>query len=62
MDIWYYGTLNRTAWIDKDVDDLPIAAGTDGKLYFHEYEIDDQSGSSPVAVKCFYTICTHRFR
>ena len=53
MDIWYYGTLNRTAWIDRGIDDFPIAAGTDGKLYFHEYEIDDQSGASPAAVEAF---------
>ena len=53
MDIWYYGTLNRTAWIDRGIDDFPVAAGTDGKLYFHEYEIDDQSGASPAAVEAF---------
>ena len=53
MDIWYYGTLNRTAWIDRGIDDFPIAAGTDGKLYSHEFGIDDQSGASPTAVESF---------
>ena len=53
MDIWYYGTLNRTAWIDRGIDDFPIAAGTDGKLYSHEFGIDDQSGTTPVAVESF---------
>ena len=53
MDIWYYGTLNRTAWIDRGIDDFPIAAGTDGKLYSHEFGIDDQSGASPAAVEAF---------
>ena len=53
MDIWYYGTLNRTAWIDRGIDDFPIAAGTDGKLYSHEFGIDDQSGTTPAAVESF---------
>jgi len=53
MDIWYYGTLNRTAWIDRGIDDFPIAAGTDGKLYSHEFGIDDQSGATPAALESF---------
>ena len=52
-NIWYYGTLNRTAWIDRGVTDYPVAAGTDGILYNHEYEADDQSGTSPVAIESF---------
>jgi len=52
-NIWYYGTLNRTAWVDRGVTDYPVAAGTDGILYNHEYEADDQSGTSPVAIESF---------
>jgi len=52
-NIWYYGTLNRTAWIDRGVTDYPVAAGTDGVLYNHEYEADDQSGATPVAIESF---------
>ena len=52
-NIWYYGTLNRTAWIDRGVTDYPVAAGTDGILYNHEYEADDQSGTSPAAIESF---------
>lgn len=51
--VWYYGTLNRTAWIDRGVTDYPVAAGTDGRLYNHEYEVDDQSGDIPVAIEAF---------
>ena len=53
QDIWYYGTLDRTAWIDMGVDDYPIAAGTDGKLYFHEFGHDDQSTPTPTAINAF---------
>lgn len=52
-DIWYYGTLGRTAWVDRGIGDYPIAASTDGRLYFHEFEVDDQSGDTPVAIESF---------
>jgi hypothetical protein len=40
---WYYGTMPRTAWRDNAVSNLPIAASTDGYLYFHENGLDDGS-------------------
>ena len=40
---WYYGTLTRTAWHDNALSSLPIAASTDGYLYFHENGLDDGS-------------------
>ena len=27
--IWYYGTMARTAWLDRGITNNPIAAGTD---------------------------------
>ena len=53
QDIWYYGTLNRTAWMDRGVTDYPLAAGTDGHLYFHEFGFDDNSGGAPAAIESF---------
>jgi hypothetical protein len=43
QQIWYYGTLSRTVWLDRGVEDLPVAAGTDHVLYFHEFGFDDGS-------------------
>ena len=43
QQIWYYGNLGRTAWIDRGVDELPIAAGSDHYLYDHESGLDDGS-------------------
>ena len=43
QNIWHYGSLIRTAWIDRGVDDYPIAAGRDGHLYYHEFGLDDGS-------------------
>jgi hypothetical protein len=49
--IWYFGTLDRTFWIDRGVDALPIAASPDHYLYVHESGFDDGSTvpASPIA-------------
>jgi hypothetical protein len=39
-NIWYYGQLHRTAWIDEGVIEVPIAAA-DGWVYNHEVGSDD---------------------
>jgi hypothetical protein len=38
--IWYFGTIERTAWLDRGTRDFPIAA-YDGLLYNHEFGYDD---------------------
>jgi hypothetical protein len=40
---WYYGTLERTAWLDTPLRDVPMAAGYDGKIIYHEVGNDDGS-------------------
>jgi hypothetical protein len=44
--LWYYGQLGRTAWLDVSSRNLPVAVYTDpaqtpGELYTHESGIDD---------------------
>ena len=53
QNIWYYGTLGRTAWIDRGINDYPIAAATDGHMYFHEFGFDDGSQNPSVAINAF---------
>ena len=48
QDIWYYGNLVRTAWVDRGVNETPIAASRDGYLYNHEVGFDDGS-TNPVS-------------
>jgi hypothetical protein len=43
QNIWYHGNLVRTAWVDRGVNENPIAAGRDGYLYNHEVGFDDGS-------------------
>jgi hypothetical protein len=39
-NIWYYGTLSRSAWIDADLRDNPIAATYSNNLVFQEFGVD----------------------
>ena len=48
--IWYYGNLVRTAWIDRGVEDYPIATGTDRYLYLHENGLNDGSSDPASAL------------
>jgi hypothetical protein len=46
-NIWYFGDLERTAWIDTGVIDYPVAA-KDGYVYLHEYGNNDgQPNNAP---------------
>jgi len=49
--VWYYGTLARTAWVDRGINQYPIAAGTDNKLYYHEFGQDDGSTNPASAIE-----------
>jgi hypothetical protein len=52
-NIWYYGTLARTAWIDRGINTLPIAASTDGYLYFQEAGLNDGSTTPPSPIEAY---------
>jgi len=53
QNIWYYGNLGRTAWMDRGVDENPIAASTDHYLYDHESGLDDGSNAPATAITSF---------
>ena len=42
--LWYFGTLSRTAWVDRGVRKFPIAAGGN-YLYNHEKGYDDDGSA-----------------
>jgi hypothetical protein len=50
---WTYGSLARTAWLDRGVLNNPVGAGTDGYLYNHEIGTDDGSQNPPVAINSY---------
>jgi hypothetical protein len=39
-DVWYYGTMGRSAWLDSGLLPLPIAATYDSELVQHEDGVD----------------------
>lgn len=51
--VWYYGNLARTAWMDQGIYDDPIAASQDGYLYEHELGFDDGSTTPATAISAY---------
>lgn len=53
-NIWYYGQLSRTAWIDSGVFDYPIGVST-GWIYQHEQGTDDgqPNGAPPLPLTSY---------
>ena len=54
-DVWYFGNLTRTAWVDSGARDHPLAATTSGKLVEHEQGLDDNETGTPAAITAFIT-------
>lgn len=52
-DIWYYGTLGRTAWIAADVSDYPLAATYSNNLVQHEVGVDNGEGATKVPINSY---------
>jgi len=46
--VWYYGTMPRTAWIDRSVLSFPVAVSPDGFVYYQESGLNDGSVSPPL--------------
>ena len=42
--VWYYGSLTRTAWLDRGIRNFPIAAGG-GYIFNHELGFDDDGSA-----------------
>ena len=51
--VWYFGTLPRTVWLDRGVNNFPLAASTDGYLYDHENGLNDGSTNPPTPMTSF---------
>jgi hypothetical protein len=51
--VWYYGTLDRTAWLDSPLRQFPMAATTDNIVVFHEAAVDDGSTNPPSAINSY---------
>ena len=54
-DIWYYGTMGRTAWLDTGLNQYPIAATYERNLVYHENGVNDEVTATPVAINSYIT-------
>jgi hypothetical protein len=54
-DVWYFGNLGRTAWLDSGLRNFPLAATYAGNLVDHESGVDDQITASPVPIAAYIT-------
>jgi len=48
--VWYYGTLNRTAWLDSPLRQFPQAATDNNIIVFHEAAVDNGETNPPSAI------------
>ena len=54
-NIWYYGSMARTAWLDSGLQDYPIAATYSNNLVSHELGVDDGTAATAVPITAFIT-------
>jgi len=50
-DIWYYGTMARSAWLDSGLRNYPLAATYINNLVNHELGVDDNSTATTTAIE-----------
>jgi len=54
-DIWYYGSMARTAWLDSGLRSFPLAATYNSLLVNHENGVDDNETGTAAAISAFIT-------
>tara|TARA_Y100000996_G_C22548905_1_gene652956 strand:- start:1113 stop:2951 length:1839 start_codon:yes stop_codon:yes gene_type:complete len=52
-NIWYYGTIARTAWLDSGLRDNPLAATYNNNLVDHESGVDDDELGQGTAIAAY---------
>lgn len=53
LNVWYYGCMDRTAWLDSGLLSYPLAASSDGHLYYHEFGLNDGSTNPPQGINAY---------
>ena len=52
-DIWYYGEMGRTAWLDSGLRDYPMAATYYNNLVYHENGLDDATTPTTLPIVAY---------
>jgi hypothetical protein len=51
--VWYYGTMERTAWLDSGLRDYPIAATYNYNLVNQEFGLDNNETGTPAGIEAY---------
>jgi hypothetical protein len=51
--VWYYGTMDRTAWLDSPLRQYPQAATGSNITVFHENGVNDGAANPPAAINAY---------
>lgn len=54
-DIWYYGTMGRTAWLDSGLRPYPMAATYSNNIVNHESGLNDNTTGTETAIEASIT-------
>jgi len=52
-NVWTYGSMARTAWLQTNIQSNPVAADYNRRLLYHESGVDDVSTSSPQPIYAY---------
>lgn len=52
-NIWYFGSIVRTAWLDRHFGEYPTATDASGNYFYHEFGFDDGSTNPPSPIDSY---------
>jgi hypothetical protein len=52
-DVWYYGTMARTAWLDTGLRNYPLAATYSNNIVTHENGVNDNTSGTPQPIEAY---------
>ena len=54
-NVWSYGTMARSAWLDSGLRDYPMAASLNNNLVYHENGLNNEETATPEAINAYIT-------
>jgi len=51
--VWYFGSMARTAWLDSSLQPYPVAADYNSRLLYHESGVNDNSTAATLPITAY---------
>jgi hypothetical protein len=51
--VWYFGSLSRTAWLDSSLQPHPVAADYNNRLLYHENGVNDNATTATLPIEAY---------